>query len=185
MLPMVTSGIAVFYVWTFIYQPDGLLNGVLETVGLGVLQAERGWLGQPDRALGALIVVMIWGAVPSAVILYLAGLQTIDHELYEAAVLDGASAWQTLWRITWPLLNRVTVIVVITSINAALQGYEMVYLMTNGGPANHTDVVGLQIFNYAFGDQRRIGMSAAMSWLLFVAVFGIALVNVRVFRPRD
>jgi ABC-type sugar transport system permease subunit len=184
MLPTVTAGIAVYYVWTFIYEPDGLLNGILKTIGLGLLQAKQGWLGQSDRALPALMVVMIWSAVPMATILYLAGLQTIDRDLYEAAIVDGANAWQLLWRITWPLLYPVTVIIVITSINAALQGYEMVYLMTYGGPAGHTEVVGLQIFKYGFGDQRQLGMASAMSWALFAVVFVVALFNLRIFRSQ-
>lgn len=184
MLPMVTAGIAVFYVWSFIYEPDGLLNSVLDSLGLGFLQAKQGWLGQPNTALGSLIVVMIWGGVPMATILYLAGLQTIEQDLYEAAVIDGASAWQQLWRITWPLLLPVTVVIVITTINGVLQGYEMVYLMTYGGPAGHTEVVGLQIFKYGFGDQRQLGMASATSWALFVLVFIVALINLRIFRSR-
>lgn len=184
MLPMVTAGIAVYYVWSFIYEPDGLLNSVLQTIGIGFAQAKQGWLGQPNTALPALMVVMIWGGVPSATILYLAGLQTIDKDLYEASVIDGATAWQQLWQITWPLLLPVTVVIVITTINSVLQGYEMVYLMTYGGPAGHTEVVGLQIFKYGFGDQRQLGMASATSWALFVLVFAVALVNLRIFRSR-
>ena len=141
-------------------------------------------LGQPNTALGSLIVVMVWGGVPSATILYLAGLQTIEKDLYEAAVIDGASAWQQLWNITWPLLLPVTVVIVITSINGVLQGYEMVYLMTYGGPAGHTEVVGLQIFKYGFGDQRQLGMASATSWALFLLVFIVAVINLRIFRSR-
>lgn len=184
MLPMVTAGIAVYYVWMFIYEPDGLLNSALGAAGLNFLQAKQGWLGQADRALISLMIVMIWAAVPIATILYLAGLQTIEKELYEAAVIDGAGVWQQLWRITWPLLLPVTVVVIITSINSVLQGYEMVYLMTYGGPAAHTEVVGLQIFKYGFGDQRQLGMASAMSWALFVLVFAVALVNLRLLRTR-
>ena len=184
MLPMVTAGIAVFYVWSFIFEPDGLLNSTLQTIGLGFLQAKDGWLGQTGTALNSLMVVMVWGAVPSATILYLAGLQTIDKEMYEAAIIDGANAWQQLWNITWPLLLPVTVVIIITSINGVLQGYEMVYLMTYGGPAGHTEVVGLQIFKYGFGDQRQLGMASAMSWALFALVFVVALLNMRLFRSR-
>ncbi|MBZ0298234.1 MAG: sugar ABC transporter permease, partial [Anaerolineae bacterium] len=96
LLPMVTAGIAVFYVWSFIYEPDGSLNAILQTVGLGALQARQGWLGQIDTALGALMAVMIWGAVPFAMILYLAGLQTIEKDLFDAAAIDGANAWQVV-----------------------------------------------------------------------------------------
>ncbi|MCE7984279.1 MAG: sugar ABC transporter permease [Caldilinea sp. CFX5] len=185
MLPMVTAGIAVYYTWMFIYEPDGLLNSALGNLGLDFLQAKQGWLGQVDRALPALMIVMIWAAVPSAVILYLAGLQTIEKELYEAAVIDGATDWQQLWRITWPLLLPVTMVIIITSVNGVLQGYEMVYLMTYGGPAGHTEVVGLQIFKYAFGDQRQLGMASAMSWVMFLLVFVVALVNLRLLRTHN
>jgi multiple sugar transport system permease protein/raffinose/stachyose/melibiose transport system permease protein len=104
--------------------------------------------------------------------------------MYEAAIIDGANAWQQLWNITWPLLLPVTVVIIITSINGVLQGYEMVYLMTYGGPAGHTEVVGLQIFKYGFGDQRQLGMASAMSWALFALVFVVALLNMRLFRSR-
>ncbi|MBZ0296219.1 MAG: sugar ABC transporter permease [Anaerolineae bacterium] len=184
LLPMVTTGIAVFYVWSFIYEPDGSLNAILQTVGLEALRARQGWLGQPDTALAALIVVMIWGAVPFAMILYLAGLQTIEKDLFDAAAIDGANAWQVVWRIVWPLLRPITVIIVITSFNSSIQGYEQVYLMTNGGPAGHTEVVGLQIFNYGFGDQRQLGMASAMSWTLFVLAFIVAMANLRFFRSQ-
>jgi multiple sugar transport system permease protein len=186
MLPMVTAGIAIYYVWTFIYQSDGLLNTVLKTIGLGFAQAQAGWLGDPTRALAALMVVMVWTAAPLATLLYLTGLQTISRDLYEAAIIDGANPWQQLRHITWPLLRPVSVIVVILNINATLQqSYEQVYLMTNGGPAGHTAVVGLQIFNYGFGDQRQLGVASAMSWILFVGVFIVALCSLWLFRSKE
>lgn len=185
LLPMVTAGIAVFYVWSFIYQSDGLLNTVLKTIGLGSLQAAGGWLGDASRALPALMLVMIWSGVPIAMLFFLTGLQTIDSTYFEAARIDGANALQVLWNITWPLLRPITVIIVILSINGTLQNYEQVYLMTNGGPAGHTAVVGLQIFNYGFGDQRQLGVASAMSWILFLVVFIISLANLRIFRAKD
>jgi multiple sugar transport system permease protein len=185
MLPTVTAGIAIYYVWSFIFQSDGLLNNLLDTFGLGFLQAKQGWLSQSDRALPALMVVMIWSAVPLATILYMAGIQTINRELYESGILDGANAFQLLRHITWPLLYPITVIIMITSINSAFQGYEMVYLMTGGGPAGHTEVVGLQVFEYGFGKSQQLGLASAMSWLLFLVVFVIALINLRFFRAKD
>ena len=185
MLPMVTAGVAVYYVWSFIYQPDGLLNAALRTVGLGVLQAQQGWLGTSALALPAVAVVLIWSSVPGGVIFYLAGLQTISSELYEAARLDGANNWQLLVSITWPLLLPITVIIVISTLNSILQGsYQTIYLMTNGGPAGNTTTTGLLVFNYGFGDQRDLGVASAMAWLLFIAVFVIALLNLRIFRSR-
>jgi ABC-type sugar transport system permease subunit len=184
MLPMVTSGIAVYFAWSSIYLSNGPLNALLRTVGLGFLVAERGWLGGANTALPALMAVMIWGSVPFAVILYLAGLQTIDQELYEAAIIDGANSWQMLWYITWPLLRPVTVIILILAINSALQGFDMPLLMTKGGPANHTQVVGLRIFNFGFGNDLQLGIASAMGWGLFILVFLLSLVNLRLFRSK-
>lgn len=184
MLPMVTSGIAVYCAWSSIYLSNGPLNAILKALGLGFLAAESGWLGGATTALPALMAVMIWGSVPFAVILYLAGLQTIDQELYEAAIIDGANGWQMLWYITWPLLRPVTVIILILAINSALQGFEMPLLMTKGGPANHTQVVGLRIFSFGFGNDNQLGIASAMGWGLFVVVFLFSLVNLRLFRSK-
>ena len=183
MLPMVTSGIAVYFAWSSIYLSDGPLNAMLNAAGLGFLSAPHGWLGTAGTALPALMVVMIWSSVPLAVILYLAGLQTIDQELYEAATIDGANGWHMLWYITWPLLRPVTFIILIFAINSAFQGFDLPLLMTKGGPANHTQVVGLRIFNFGFGDDLQLGIASAMGWVLFLLVFVISLINLRVFRP--
>ncbi|MBC8164074.1 MAG: sugar ABC transporter permease [Roseiflexaceae bacterium] len=185
MLPMVTAGIAVYYVWTFIYQPDGLLNSVLQMVGLGAIGAKQGWLGTSSLALPSVAVVLIWSSVPAAVIFYLAGLQTINAELYEAARLDGANSWHLLLHITWPLLLPITIIIVISTLNAIIQSsYQTIYLMTNGGPAGSTTTTGLMVFNYGFGDQRDLGVASAMAWMLFLALAVITMVNLRVFRSR-
>jgi ABC-type sugar transport system permease subunit len=181
MLPMVTAGIAIYFAWSSIYLSTGPLNAMLQAVGLGFLAAEHGWLGSADTALPALMVVMIWLAVPWATILYLAGLQTIDQELYEAATIDGANGWHMFWHITWPLLHPITLIILIIGINAALQGFDMPLLMTKGGPANHTQVVGLRVFNFGFGDDLQLGMASAMSWVLFLLAFILSLVNLRLF----
>jgi ABC-type sugar transport system permease subunit len=184
MLPMVTAGVAIYFTWSSIFLSDGPLNEMLKSIGLGFLAAKHGWLGGAQTALPALMIVMIWSSLPSAIILYLAGLQTIDSELYEAAIIDGANSWNMLWRITWPLLRPVTVITLILGINAALQGFEMPLLMTHGGPANHTQVVGLRIFSFGFGNDNQAGIASAMGWGLFLVVFFISLVNMRLFRSK-
>jgi ABC-type sugar transport system permease subunit len=184
MLPMVTAGVAIYFTWSSIYLSDGPLNAILKSVGLGFMAAKHGWLGGATTALPALMAVMIWSAAPSAIILYLAGLQTIDPELYEAALIDGANGWHMLWHITWPLLRPVTVITLILSVSSALQGFEMPLLMTRGGPANHTQVVGLRIFSFAFGNDNQAGIASAMGWALFIVVFLISVVNMRIFRSK-
>lgn len=183
MLPMVTAGIAVYFAWSSIYLSDGPLNAMLKAVGLGFLSVPHGWLGTANTALPALMAVMVWSSVPLAVILYLSGLQTIDKDLYEAATIDGANNWHMLRYITWPLLRPITFIILIFAINNAFQGFDLPLLMTKGGPANHTQVVGLRIFNFGFGDDLQLGIASAMGWALFLLVFVISLINLKVFRP--
>ncbi len=89
-----------------------------------------------------------------------------------------------LWHITWPLLRPITVIILILGINSALQGFEMPLLMTKGGPANHTLVVGLRIFNFGFGNDLQLGIASAMGWGLFLLVFMISIINMRLFRSK-
>jgi len=175
LLPMATAGIATYYVWKLIYQPAGVLNKLLENIGLAALLAKDGWLGGIHTALGALIMVSIWSSVPFAVILYLAGLQTIPVEIYDAAKIDGASAWQRLRHIVWPMLAPITIIVVILSLSSALQGFELQFLMTAGGPAEHTNVVGLMVYVEAFGGWGvpDLGRASALGWSLFI--LGVSL----------
>lgn len=185
MLPMVTAGIAVYYVWSFIYQPDGILNSILKALRLGALVSRQGWLGDPNRALFALIIVLIWTGVPLAMLLYLAGLQTIDQDFYDAARIDGCSPLDLIVRITWPMLRPITVIVVIGAINTAFQTYDLVLLMTEGGPANRTSVLGLEIFKYGFySTNADLGVASAMSWFLFALMLIVAVFNLRIFRSQ-
>jgi multiple sugar transport system permease protein len=88
-----------------------------------------------------------------------------------------------LWYITWPLLRPITFIILIFAINSAFQGFDLPLLMTKGGPANHTQVVGLRIFSFGFGDDLQLGIASAMGWVLFLLVFVLSLINLRLFRP--
>ena len=144
------------------------------------------WLGDINTALPALIVITIWAGVPLAMLLYLAGLQTISQEVIEASVVDGANSYHRLRHITWPLLRPITVIIIVISFSAALQGYEMPLLMINGGPTGHTDVVGLLVYKNAFaaaGNTAKMGLASTYGWLLFV--MGIGLSGITLFSMRN
>ncbi len=175
LLPMATAGIATYYVWKLIYQPAGVLNLMLEKVGLAAWVVKEGWLGDIHTALGALIGVSIWSGVPFAMILYLAGLQTIPKEILEAAEIDGASSSQRLRYVVWPMLVPITIIVVILNLSSALSGFELPLLMTSGGPTEHTNVVGLLVFVEAFGGWGvpDLGRASALGWSLFI--LGVSL----------
>ena len=184
-LPMVTAGIATYYTWRWLYEPDGVLNSLLRSIGLGALAPAQGFLGDIYTALPAVIAVMIWSNAPLAIILYLTGLQTIDSSLMDAARVDGATQRQILFKITWPLLLPVTGIVVLVNFSAALlQGFEIPLLMTGGGPAEHTNVLGLAVYANAF-QQGKLGLASAIGWLLFCIGLVFALINLRLTRNRD
>jgi multiple sugar transport system permease protein len=183
-IPYVTSGIAVYFAWQYILEPNGAINAVLGTLGLGSLQQPQGFLGNPGTALPTLIVVMVWSAVPVAMLLYLAGLQAVDTSLLEAAKLDGAGWWRTNRSVVWPLLTGTSAVVVLLNLRDALQGFQVFLIMTNGGPGDATNVLGLETYRLAFLAELAptLGLASALGWLLFLIALVIALANQRVMR---
>jgi ABC-type sugar transport system permease subunit len=183
-LPFVTTGIAVYYAWRFMYQPDGAVNVVLQALGLGAIAPTDGFLGGTATALGAVLAVQIWSNVPIAMLLYLTGLQTIDNSLVEAARIDGASAARIAWSIIVPLLNPITALVVVIMLREALQNFQLYLLMTNGGPVDSSNTLGLQTYSFAFGVTTDLGYASALGWLLAAIAVILAAVNMRILRSR-
>jgi multiple sugar transport system permease protein len=185
-LPYVTTGIAVFYAWTYVLQPQGSLNFILSHVGLGTLAQPQGFLGNPTTALPTLVVVMAWSSIPVAILLFLTGLQAIDPAVIDAATVDGASGLRMTTSVIWPLLRPITAAVVLLNLRDSLQGFQMFLLMTNGGPGGHTNVLGLEVYKQAFFKELRptLGLSSALGWLLFLVAILLASVNVRALRSR-
>ena len=176
-LPVVMSFVVVGILWTWIYNNDfGLVNELLRSVGLGGITHD--WLGDTAFALWALIVVDIWKWYGFHMVIFLAGLQTIPPDLYEAASLDGASAWNKLIRITLPLLRPVMLVNVTLSLLGALNVFDIPFVMTEGGPANSTNVLALNTYVQAF-QFNRLGYGAAMSYAIFVFISLIALFQLR------
>jgi multiple sugar transport system permease protein len=185
-LPYVTTGIAVFYAWTYVLQPEGSLNAILRALGLGTLSQPQGFLGNPTTALPTLIAVLAWSSIPVSILLYLTGLQAIDPAVLDAARVDGATGLRTVTAVIWPLLRPITAAVVMLNLRDALQGFQMFLVMTNGGPGGHTNVLGLEAYNLAFFSELRptLGLASALGWLLFVVALILAAINVRVLRSR-
>jgi multiple sugar transport system permease protein len=183
-LPYVTAGIAVYFAWQYILEPDGAINLLLRTVGLGSLQQPQGFLGNPSTALPTLIVVTVWSSVPVSMLLYLAGLQSVDSNLIEAAQIDGAGWWRITRSILWPLLRPITAVIVLLNLREGLQGFQTFLIMTNGGPGNHTNVLGLETYRLAFLSRlgATLGLSSALGWLLFIAALILAMANQRLMR---
>lgn len=177
-LPVVLSFIVVGLLWSWIYNYNfGLANGLLTTLGLGSLKQD--WLGNSSLALGALIVVDIWKWFGFHMVINLAGLQSIPPEMYEAARIDGANSWQLFRRITIPLLQPVTMINVTLATLGAFNVFDLVYVMTEGGPANSTNVAMMDIYLQAF-QFYRFGYASAMSFVLLILVSIISLGILRV-----
>ncbi len=176
-LPVVMSFVVVGILWTWIYNDDfGLVNNLLRSVGLGGLAQD--WLGDTRVALWALIAVDIWKWYGFHMVIFLAGLQTIPTELYEAARLDGASRWRQLTSITLPLLRPVMLVNVTLSLLGAMNVFDIPYVMTEGGPANSTNVVALHVYLQAF-KFNRLGYGSALSYAIFLLITVIALVQLR------
>jgi ABC-type sugar transport system permease subunit len=179
-IPMVASGAGVFYAWQGLFSARGFFNFLMRFLGLEMFAVRQGMFGDPNTALTGIIITVIWGAIPGTMMLYYAGLANIDQTLYEAADIDGANKFQQLWRITWPLLKPMTIIVIIQQLNGAFQMFENVWVMTQGGPGGNSDVVGTIMYTAAFQDNA-YGLTSAMGWSVFVLTLVLSLVSMRGF----
>ncbi len=173
-LPSVLSGVAVALLWRWIYASDfGLINSLLAEVGI----RGPGWLGNPDWALPALIGMAMWH-VGGGMIVYLAGLQGVPSELYEAAAVDGANAWVRLRYITLPMISPVIFFQLVTGLIAALQIFTEPLIMTNGGPQNATLTMILYLYRNAF-QFFKMGYASVMAWILFFYILALTLLIFR------
>ncbi|NOZ27047.1 MAG: sugar ABC transporter permease [Chloroflexi bacterium] len=177
LIPYVLPGTVNGLLWKWIYNSDyGSLNALLQQLGL--IQEYIPWLSRPTLALHMLILANLWQGTPFAILLYLAGLQTIPRDLYEAATVDGASAWQSFRNITLPLLTPITLVMAVLKTIATFKIFDIVYVLTGGGPANSTQVVSYYIFINSF-KFLNIGLGAAMSYVLTLIILGLVIIYYR------
>jgi multiple sugar transport system permease protein len=187
-LPVVTSVIATALIWSVgFYQPRyGLFNQVFSILGL----PQQPFLRSPDTALFSVVIYSVWKNLGYDVVIFMAGLSAIPTTFYEAARVDGATRWQTFWKITLPLLQPTMMFVIITGIISSLQVYGPIYVMTvasgadkPGGPLNSTIAVAVYQWQVAFGELK-LGYGSAMGIVLFLIILGITLVQSRFLRRR-
>jgi ABC-type sugar transport system permease subunit len=159
----------VGYIWKWMMDPTyGLLNVTLSLVGIS---PGPNWLSNPSLALWSLVLVNVWKWVGYFLIIFTANLQAIDQSYYEAASIDGAGPWSQFTRITLPLLRLAIVLTVILGIVNFLKAFALIFVMTQGGPAGHTELMATYVYREAFGTgQMRFGFSAAASMVLFVMI---------------
>lgn len=179
-LPVVTSIVVVSILWLFLYQPNGLINAMLAKVGI----QGPDWLGNPNTALFAIIMLSIWQAVGFHMVIWLSGLQTIPGELYEAADIDGANTWQKFAHVTWPGLRQTRTFILITITIAAFALFSQVNLMTDGGPLNATTTLVYQAVRTGF-QQQQTGYASAISLVFFVLVLIVTLIQRFLTRNKD
>lgn len=185
-VPVVTSLVAVAFVWRILLEPSfGLVNAVFRLVGLH----GPGWLADPDWALNGVVLMTVWRDVGYYMVIFLAGLQTIPRDIYDAAEVDGASRWQTFRRITLPLLNPSIVLAAVIGVIYGLQLFTQVYVMTGspqrlaGGPSDSTESIVLFIVQQAFRPLE-MGYPSAAAIVLFVLIMAVTLVQLRLIQRR-
>ncbi len=180
-LPTVTSSAVLVLIFMWIYNSNGLLNYLLELVGLPTYN----WLGDPSVALLGIMIMNVWSTAPLFMVIYLAALQDIPRNLYEAADIDGANAWQKFRRITLPQLKPVTFYVIVMGIIGTFQLFDQSYIFSagSGGPNNATLTMVLLIYQYAFKNLD-MGYASALAFLLAVVIMLITLVQRLFFKEE-
>jgi multiple sugar transport system permease protein len=170
--PFVMPSAVVALIWIWLYTPGlGLIEAGLKWIGV----AAPNWLGDPAWAMPSLAITTIWWTLGFNFVLYLAGLQDIPHELYEAASLDGASPWQQIRSITIPLLGRTTTLVAVLQVIASLKVFDQMYIMTAGGPNFATRSILELVYDEGFTNYR-VGYASALSMLFFIVVLAVSAI---------
>jgi multiple sugar transport system permease protein len=182
--PVVTSMVVVSIVWTFLYDKNvGLMNQFLRTFTFGSV-GPIDWLGDERFAMWSIIIMSVWQGVGFQMALFLAGLQGIPEQLYEAASIDGANAWEQFRFVTLPNLRNVTIFIIITITIAAFQLFTQVFVMTNGGPGDATSTVAFHMVREGFREQD-IAYGSAIGVVFFLFILIISLVQRRLLRDQE
>jgi multiple sugar transport system permease protein len=179
--PFILPSAVMALIWIWIYTPGlGILETALKTIGIGA----PNWLGDASWAMPSLAISTVWWTLGFNFILYLAGLQDIPRELYEAAEIDGAGPWQQIKSITIPLLARTTTLVAVLQVIASLKVFDQMYIMTAGGPNFSTRSVLEYIYDQGFTNFR-VGYASALSMLFFVVVLAVSAVWFAIVRSQE
>jgi multiple sugar transport system permease protein len=182
-LPLAVSTVVMAVVWQFVFNTDnGLLNIMLGWIGVEPIP----WLVEPNWAMVALCIVSVWRSVPFATVVFLAAMQGVPDSLHEAARLDGAGEFRRYVFITLPLIRGAVSFVVVISIIHAFQAFDLVYVLTgrNGGPETGTYVLGMMLYQHAFGFLE-FGYASALAWVMFAILLVLTVVQLRLVRRRS
>jgi raffinose/stachyose/melibiose transport system permease protein len=183
-LPAIFSSVAIGFLWGFIYDPNlGILNKALEILGLSAWK--HAWLGEPSIAIYSIAMVHVWVGIGYSMVLFIAGLQQIPEELYEAASIEGAGPWSTFFRITMPLLRPTVLTLVVLCTIGSFKAFDYVYILTGGGSVGgKAEVLATLIYKEGFA-YSRLGFSSSLSVVLLMVVSVISLLQMYLLRDRD
>lgn len=174
--PVVTTMVVVSIIWYFLYNPgEGLINQMISFISFGKL-GPYNWLNDTALALPAIMILSVWQGVGFQMVIYLAGLQGIPDELYEAGRVDGANAWQQFWQITIPQLRNTTIFVIISTTILAFKLFTQVWVMTKGGPQGATKTIIVLLYEEGF-KMLRVGYASAIGVLFFLIVLAVSLIQ--------
>jgi multiple sugar transport system permease protein len=180
LLPFIIPTVLSTFAWKWMFDPTfSVINWAL--FRLGLITGRINWLGDPNLAMISVIIVNIWRGVPFYAISLLAGLQTISPELDDAAAIDGARPWQRFWHVTWPLLLPVTMVVVLFSIIQTFADFQLVYVLTGGGPANATQLFATYAYQIGIGTGL-LSQGAAISLAMFPVLLVVVIVQLLYIR---
>ena len=183
LIPYVISAVAASYIWRWIYHSDFGVIGAA-SVAMGLTDAPINFLDNSRSVMAALVVVNVWKEFPFAMIMMLAGLQTVPDQLHRAAQIDGAGPWSQFWHVTVPHLKGVTLVTVLLLVVTNLNSFTIPYIMTGGGPAGASEIWITHIYQIAFG-RIRFGLASAYSVILFVVMMGLGYFYVRALTRGD
>ncbi|MGC4190457.1 MAG: sugar ABC transporter permease [Thermomicrobiales bacterium] len=179
--PYLLSGAAIGIVWAYIFDPRfGLLAQILSWVGI----SSPNWLNDPNWAMPAIIVVYVWKNLGFAATIFLAGLQAIPQDLYEAAKIDGANAWWRFRSVTLPMLSPISFFLLVTTVLGTFQAFDIQRVMTKGGPAYATTTLVYYVYDQGFGQAANWGRAAAAALTLFVTMLAVTIIQFRASRDQ-
>ena len=183
LLPFIVPTVLSAWAWRWMFDPTfSVMNWSL--FHLGLIEDRLPFLSSGDWAMWCAVVVNTWRGMPFFAITLLAGLQTISTELQEAAALDGANAWHRFWHVTWPLLLPVTLVVVVFSIIQTFSDFQLIYVLTGGGPANSTHLIATYAYQVGV-NSGLLGEGAALSLFMFPVLFAVVWVQLRYLKRMD
>ena len=183
LIPAMFSALAIGYTWSYIFSPAfGFLNALLSKIGLTGWQQD--WLGNPHLTLASLVFTNSWEFMGLSMVIFLAGLQAVPAELYEAGNIDGTSGWQRFRHITFPLIAPAVTINVVLTMIGSMKTFDLIFVMTNGGPGNASQTLALRIYNEAF-NLNHFGYATAVGIVMSLFILGLSVLNLRLLRKRE